>query len=106
MPNVDLSEFATLDDLKQLAKDIEAEIARRRTKARDEFYEHAKQVAAELDMPVSALFGKPRKNKGRDKARREKTAHASDAQQQRATRSKDARPDQTQEKTDAVTRGG
>ena len=76
MPNVDLSEFATIDELKQLVKTIEEEIARRRDKAREEFYEQAKQVAAELEISVKELFGKPRKNNGRSKSRRSANAGA------------------------------
>jgi hypothetical protein len=82
MPNIDLQQFRTIDDLKQLMKTIETEIAQRRAEAREKFYEQAKQVAAELDMKVSELFGKPRKSKGRDKSRGKKAAQASEARQQ------------------------
>lgn len=56
MPNIDLSQFATIDDLKQLAKAIEDEITRRRDTVREEFFERAKQVAAELEIPIQELF--------------------------------------------------
>ena len=92
MPKVDLSQFATIDELKQQAKAIEAEIARRRDKAREEFYEQAKQVAAELEISVKELFGKPRKNTGRSTSRRSvKAADTSDGQQRR-TQQKDNLP--------------
>jgi hypothetical protein len=83
MPDVDFSKYKTINDLREQIKKIEAEIERRCEQKREEFYEQAKQVAAELGIPVKDLFGKPRKKTTNSKkSKRNKTPQTTEARVQ------------------------
>lgn len=68
MASINLRQFATIAELRQLAQEIEQEIQRRWEEERERFRTQAHEVAAQYGMQLEALLQPPKRPKKKGKA--------------------------------------
>ena len=61
MPQIDLSQFATVEELQKLTRDIEAEIERRQEADRERLMAQVREAATRYGMSVEEFFERPAK---------------------------------------------